>query len=66
ISFSATLYLVFAQNNNWILIPIVGLALLPVYLFVVLQFSLIENMMRSTYGSILRPKKEEKLTNIWE
>ncbi|XP_052198765.1 uncharacterized protein LOC127805950 [Diospyros lotus] len=50
-AFVSTLYLVFAAKDTWILIPGVVLACLPVTLFVSLQFPLLIDMTKSTYGS---------------
>ncbi|KAH7846979.1 hypothetical protein Vadar_020376 [Vaccinium darrowii] len=49
--FGATLYLVFGENKQWILIPAVALGCLPVTLFCALQFPLLKDMIKSTYGS---------------
>ncbi|XP_052200623.1 uncharacterized protein LOC127807004 isoform X4 [Diospyros lotus] len=49
-AFVSTLYLVFAAKDTWILIPVVVLACLPVTLFVSLQFPLLIDMIKSTYG----------------
>ncbi|KAK6119946.1 hypothetical protein DH2020_046314 [Rehmannia glutinosa] len=49
-AFSATLYIVFGRKQAWILIPVGGLACLPVTSFVLLQFPLLVDLMYSTYG----------------
>ncbi|KAK9289990.1 hypothetical protein L1049_008152 [Liquidambar formosana] len=49
-TFAATLYLVFVNKKAWILIPVAMCASLPVTLFVSLQFPLLVDMIKSTYG----------------
>ncbi|KAK6147604.1 hypothetical protein DH2020_018516 [Rehmannia glutinosa] len=49
-AFSATLYLVFGRKSAWVLIPVAGLACLPVTSFVLLQFPLLVDVISSTYG----------------
>ncbi|XP_071689266.1 uncharacterized protein [Rutidosis leptorrhynchoides] len=50
IAFGATLFLVFGQESLWVLIPIGALTCLPIISFVTLQFPLIKDLIRSTYG----------------
>ncbi|CAL5328664.1 unnamed protein product [Camellia sinensis] len=50
IAFSSTLYLVFGNNKEWILIPMAALACLPITSFVSLQFPLLVDLISSTYG----------------
>ncbi|KAK9292694.1 hypothetical protein L1049_020673 [Liquidambar formosana] len=50
IAFGATLYIMFGHKTIWILISVVALACLPVTLFVSLQFPLLVDMIKSTYG----------------
>lgn len=50
VAFGATLFLVFGQNDSWILIPISALTCLPITCFVTLQFPLIADLTMSTYG----------------
>ncbi|KAJ0564997.1 hypothetical protein HanIR_Chr06g0257741 [Helianthus annuus] len=50
VAFSAALYIVSGQENNWILIPIAALTCLPVASFVTLQFPLLVELISSTYG----------------
>ncbi|GJY71525.1 ankyrin repeat family protein [Tanacetum coccineum] len=50
IAFSATLYIMFGQEKQWILIPIGALACLPIASFVTLQFPLLVELVSSTYG----------------
>ncbi|KAL9688385.1 hypothetical protein QQ045_032806 [Rhodiola kirilowii] len=57
-AFSATLYLVFGAHKRWILTSVVASSSLPVAIFASLQFSLLYEMISSTYGPGLfkRPK----------
>ncbi|KAL0315843.1 UNVERIFIED_CONTAM: hypothetical protein Sradi_5462500 [Sesamum radiatum] len=50
VAFSATVYLVFARKEAWVLIPGGVLACLPVASFVLLQFPLFLDLVYSTYG----------------
>ncbi|PWA76240.1 ankyrin repeat family protein [Artemisia annua] len=50
VAFSATLYIMFGQGKEWILIPIVALACLPIASFTALQFHLLVELISSTYG----------------
>ncbi|XP_024963342.1 ankyrin repeat-containing protein NPR4-like [Cynara cardunculus var. scolymus] len=52
IAFSATLFLVFVDQRNWMLAPIGGLTCLPIAVFVTLQFPLVVDLFRSTYFPI--------------
>ncbi|XP_024962537.1 ankyrin repeat-containing protein ITN1-like [Cynara cardunculus var. scolymus] len=52
IAFSATLFLVFVDQRNWMLGPIGGLTCLPIAVFVTLQFPLVVDLFRSTYFPI--------------
>ncbi|KAK1418559.1 hypothetical protein QVD17_27704 [Tagetes erecta] len=49
VAFGATLFLVFCENNSRILVPIIALTFLPITCFVTLQFSLIKDLVSSTY-----------------
>jgi hypothetical protein len=49
IAFGATLDIMFGDTKPWLLIPVVGLASIPVLLFVSLQFPLLVAMIISTY-----------------
>ncbi|KAL9689133.1 hypothetical protein QQ045_033565 [Rhodiola kirilowii] len=51
VAFSATLYLVFGAHKLWILTSVIASAFLPVAIFASLQFSLLSEMISSTYGS---------------
>ncbi|KAI3495761.1 hypothetical protein L1887_38107 [Cichorium endivia] len=60
VAFGATLYLVFGQSNSRVLIPIAVLTCLPIASFVTLQFPLVIDLMRATYGpSIFGEKRYE-------
>ncbi|XP_023729818.1 uncharacterized protein LOC111877530 [Lactuca sativa] len=59
VAFGATLYIVFGQRNSRILIPIVVLTCLPIISFVTLQFRLIIDLMRATYGRSIFGKKRD-------
>ncbi|XP_042956321.1 uncharacterized protein LOC122292158 isoform X3 [Carya illinoinensis] len=50
ITFSATLLIIFREKVSMV-IPIIGLACIPVSLFVMMQSSLLVDMIASTYGS---------------
>ncbi|KAM0002056.1 putative PGG domain-containing protein [Helianthus debilis subsp. tardiflorus] len=50
IAFGASLYLLFGQGKDWILIPIAELSCLPITCFVTLQFSLLAELISCTYG----------------
>ncbi|KAD6455072.1 hypothetical protein E3N88_09778 [Mikania micrantha] len=57
VAFGATLFLVFSQNNSWILVPIAALTCLPITSFVTLQFPLIYDLISATYGRSMFGKK---------
>ena len=61
IAFSITLYLVFGEKKAWTLIPVAGLACLPVTLFVSLQFPLLVDMICSTYCPRIFGKRSERI-----
>lgn len=50
VAFSAALYLVFGQSHPWRLVPVGALATLPVTLFMFLQFPLLLEITRASYG----------------
>lgn len=60
-TFSATLYLMFGHAKTWILIPVAGFSLLPVSLFVALQFPFLLQMIKPTYGRGVFGKKSDRL-----
>ncbi|KAM7474381.1 hypothetical protein LguiB_021624 [Lonicera macranthoides] len=51
IAFGATIQLLFGSKNPWVFIPLVGLASTPVILFVFLQFPMLIDIIKCTYGS---------------
>ncbi|KAD6454935.1 hypothetical protein E3N88_09641 [Mikania micrantha] len=57
VAFGATLFLVFGQNNSWILAPIAALTCLPITSFMTLQFPLIYDLISATYGRSMFGKK---------
>nr|GEY91325.1 ankyrin repeat family protein [Tanacetum cinerariifolium] len=59
IAFSATLYIMFGQGKQWILIPIGALACLPIASFVTLQFPLLVELVSSTYGQGIFGKQDD-------
>ncbi|KAL8224629.1 hypothetical protein R6Q59_000278 [Mikania micrantha] len=59
VAFGATLFLVFGQNNSWILFPIAALTCLPITSFVTLQFPLIYDLISATYGRSMFGKKSD-------
>ncbi|KAJ0550913.1 putative PGG domain, ankyrin repeat-containing domain superfamily [Helianthus annuus] len=58
IAFSATLFLVFCDKKLWMLVPISGLALIPIASFVTLQFPLMVDLFKSTYLPIFGKKRK--------
>ncbi|KAM7489100.1 hypothetical protein LguiB_026584 [Lonicera macranthoides] len=50
VAFGATLHIVIGNRGSWIIIPVVALSCVPVMLFVSLQFPLLWDMIKSTYG----------------
>ncbi|XP_058205425.1 uncharacterized protein LOC131319263 isoform X2 [Rhododendron vialii] len=61
VAFGAILYLTFGDNKEWILIPIVASASIPVTLFGVLQFPLLVEMIQSTYGRGIFGKQSNRV-----
>ncbi|KAF5788690.1 putative PGG domain, ankyrin repeat-containing domain superfamily [Helianthus annuus] len=57
VAFGAALFLVFGQDNSWILASIVALTWLPVTSFATLQYPLIADLVSSTYGRSIFGKK---------
>ncbi|KAI8554066.1 hypothetical protein RHMOL_Rhmol05G0068700 [Rhododendron molle] len=49
VAFGATLKIVFGEKTAWIVIPVAVLSCVPVTLFVLLQFPLLLDMIKSTY-----------------
>ncbi|XP_043720502.1 ankyrin repeat-containing protein ITN1-like isoform X2 [Telopea speciosissima] len=60
VAFCVTLFLILSRQYDWVAIPISLLAGIPVTLFIVLQFPIFLDMVRSTYGPglFIRPKKK--------
>ncbi|MFS7956744.1 putative PGG domain-containing protein [Helianthus anomalus] len=58
IAFSATLFLVFCDKKLWMLVPISGLAFIPIASFVTLQFPLMVDLFKSTYLPIFGKKRK--------
>ncbi|KAG2669685.1 hypothetical protein I3760_14G044100 [Carya illinoinensis] len=56
IAFSAALLLML-RGKYWIVVPIIGLAGIPIILFVLMQFRLLIDMLVSTYGSGIFDRK---------
>ncbi|XP_076895119.1 uncharacterized protein LOC143547621 [Bidens hawaiensis] len=60
IAFGASLYLLFGQGKDWILIPIAALSCLPITCFVTLQFPLLAELISCTYGRGLFGKQSDR------
>ncbi|CAI9267766.1 unnamed protein product [Lactuca saligna] len=60
IAFGASLYLLFGQGKDWILIPIAALSGLPITCFVTLQFPLLVELISCTYGRGLFGKQSDR------
>lgn len=60
IAFGASLYLLFGQGKDWILIPIAALSCLPITCFVTLQFPLLVELISCTYGRGLFGKQSDR------
>ncbi|KAA8523318.1 hypothetical protein F0562_009741 [Nyssa sinensis] len=61
IAFSSAIYLVFGHRKTWFLIPVAAAACLPITLFVFLQFPLLVDIIRFTYGRGLFWKQGERI-----
>jgi hypothetical protein len=59
-SFSTALLIMLQGQYSWIIIPVICFASVPVSLFVLMQFSLLVDMFKSTYGPDIFDKKMEK------
>ncbi|KAJ4965726.1 hypothetical protein NE237_017575 [Protea cynaroides] len=53
VSFTATLFIILQSKQSFLIIAIVLMACLPIYSFTVLQFPLLIEMVRSTYGNAI-------------
>ncbi|XP_071688510.1 uncharacterized protein [Rutidosis leptorrhynchoides] len=60
IAFGASLYLLFGQGKDWILIPIAALSCLPITCFVTLQFPLLVELISCTCGRGLFGKQSNR------
>ncbi|KAH7853438.1 hypothetical protein Vadar_002403 [Vaccinium darrowii] len=61
VAFGAILYLVFGDNQEWVLIPIIALASIPATLFGALQLPLLVEMIQSTYGRSIFGKQSDRM-----
>ncbi|KAL0308410.1 UNVERIFIED_CONTAM: hypothetical protein Sradi_5783300 [Sesamum radiatum] len=61
VAFSSAMYAVFGHNRAWILAPLTLLACLPVTLFLFLQYPLLKDMIRTTYGPGIFGKKRKSI-----
>ncbi|XP_076960579.1 uncharacterized protein LOC143636995 [Bidens hawaiensis] len=59
IAFSATLYIMFGQENSWVLIAIASITCLPIASFVTLQLPLLIDLISSTYSRGIFGKQNE-------
>ncbi|XP_076945701.1 uncharacterized protein LOC143616885 [Bidens hawaiensis] len=59
VAFSASFFVLYNKKVEWVPITITSLAVLPVILFIILQFRLVKDVYYSTYGSkyLFKPKK---------
>nr|KAJ0196002.1 hypothetical protein LSAT_V11C700361950 [Lactuca sativa] len=64
VAFSATLFLVFSDQKPWMLGPICGLAFIPIFTFVTLQFPLIADLFRSTHLPIFGKQRKSAYTRF--
>ncbi|XP_062173542.1 ankyrin repeat-containing protein NPR4-like [Alnus glutinosa] len=60
IVFSTALLIMLQGQYSWIIIPVICLAIVPVALFVLMQFPLLVDMFKSTYGRGIFDKKMER------
>ncbi|KAL2555620.1 Ankyrin repeat family protein [Forsythia ovata] len=60
-AFGTTVYLVYGNDTTWILEVLIGLACLPVGLFVFLQFPLLWDMIKSTYFPSIFGKRSDRI-----
>lgn len=62
IAFGASVLIVFGRSRQWVLIPVALFACVPVTLFASLQFSVLVEMINTTYGpSIFHKQSKHKL-----
>ncbi|XP_048326665.2 ankyrin repeat-containing protein ITN1-like [Ziziphus jujuba] len=57
VAFCATLFIVLRERYSWIFIPVICLASIPVTLYLFLQFPLLVDIFRYTYGGGIFDKK---------
>ncbi|XP_062175046.1 uncharacterized protein LOC133880167 [Alnus glutinosa] len=60
IAFSTALFIMLQEQYSWIIIPVICLAIVPVTLFVLMQFPLLVDMFMSTYGPGIFDKKMKR------
>ncbi|XP_062174334.1 uncharacterized protein LOC133879675 [Alnus glutinosa] len=60
IAFSTALLIMLQEQYSWIIIPVICFASVPVALFVLMQFPLLVDMFKSTYGPGIFDKKIKK------
>lgn len=60
-SFGSALYLILHKQVNWISIPIIVVSTIPIALFSILQFPILLEMIRRTYGSAIFDKPMKHL-----
>ncbi|XP_062175363.1 uncharacterized protein LOC133880430 isoform X2 [Alnus glutinosa] len=60
IAFSTALLIMLQGQYSWIIIPVICFASIPVALFVLMQFPLLVDMFKSTYGPGIFDKKMKK------
>jgi hypothetical protein len=60
IAFSTALFIMLQEQYSWIIIPVICLASVPVALFVLMQFPLLVDMLKSTYGPSIFDKKMKR------
>ncbi|XP_058215881.1 protein ACCELERATED CELL DEATH 6-like isoform X1 [Rhododendron vialii] len=61
VAFGATLKIVFGETKAWIVIPVAVLSCVPVTLFVLLQFPLLLDMIKSTYYPGIFKKQSNRI-----
>ncbi|XP_062173548.1 uncharacterized protein LOC133879013 [Alnus glutinosa] len=60
IAFSTALLIMLQGQYSWIIIPVICFASVPVALFVLMQFPLLVDMFKSTYGPSIFDKKKKR------
>ncbi|KAL8239958.1 hypothetical protein R6Q59_016525 [Mikania micrantha] len=59
VAFGASFVLVFGKNSAWVFVPVYALFLLLFIFFMTLQFALVKNLIRATYGRSMFGKKSK-------